>query len=221
MILERAEGRFSRVTRAWEGRTVVCIATGPSLSADQLEAVRTFPCIAVNDAYEAAPWAAVVYFADEKWWRWKKDLPSWAAFAGQRCSIDCGKVFGEKAVHVLQNAKDLYVGLSTDPGSIVTGSNSGYQAINIATLAGASRVILIGYDCRSIAGKDHYFGAHPDGSMPPYAAIKSRFALIVEPARAMGCEVLNATPGSAIECFPMVDLAESLQPRPTAALVPA
>jgi hypothetical protein len=207
--------RLSTVSKGWEGRTVVCIATGPSLTAEQVEQVRlsAVPTITVNDAYLMAPFAAVTYFADLKWWKWHKDRAEWKAFQGQKCSIWIGgEMPADTAVYLLRNVPEQNVGLSRNPGAVCTGSNSGYQAINIATLAGAKRVVLLGYDAQSVNGRDHYFGAHPDKSKPPYDAIRIRFREAVAAAKAIGVEILNATPDSKIEAFRKVTLAECLQP---------
>lgn len=205
--------RYSTVDRVWSG-TAVCVATGPSLTTEQVAVVRAsgVPVVTVNDAYLMAPFADVVYFADAKWWRWHKDRAEWRSFAGQKATIfTSGNSVDERDVHILRNARRD--GLSTNPEEICTGSNSGYQAINVATLAGASRVILIGYDCKADGKKHHFFGDHPDKTMPPYPMIKGRFASAAEAAKKMGIEIVNATPGSALECFPRGDLA-SLLARP-------
>ena len=223
MILKRhekwPEQRLSTVEPAWKGQTVVCIATGASLTPEQVAQVRASgaPTIAINDAYLLAPFAALLYFADAKWWRWQVEKPEWKAFAGERCSIFMGKEITDKSIHLLENAKQA--GLSTDPGAICTGSNSGYQAVNIATLAGARRVVLVGYDGQPFGGRHHFFGDHPDKSHPPYEVIRARFRELIEPTRAIGCEIVNASPGSKIDCFRMVPLEESLQPHPRPALV--
>jgi hypothetical protein len=205
----------SRVERIWEGRTVVCIATGPSLNSDQVSIVENskVPVITVNDAYGMAPFADLTYFADAKWWRWHKDKPEWISFKGLKATIQTGgkSMVEDKTIHVLKNAR--VQGLSTEQDKICTGANSGYQAINIATLAGAKRIVLIGYDCRD-EGKSHYFGEHPDKTKPPYQMIIGRFKSAAGIAENMKIEILNATPKSALECFPKVDLAASLQPHP-------
>lgn len=222
MILSRKEGELlSRVERFWEGLTVVCMATGPSLTPEQVAIVRASGAkvIAVNDSYLLAPFADVVYFADVKWWRWHKDRPEFKAFQGQRCSIFLGLDPKMEGVHLLKRAE--HMGLSTDPGVICTGSNSGYQAVNIAVLSGAKRVVLIGYDGKAKDGKQHFFGDHPDKSHAPYEVTRGRFADLVEPCKKIGVEILNATPGSWVECFPMVDLAESLEPLTRPAVVQA
>lgn len=221
MILVRGEGEnLSRVERAWEGETVVCIATGPSLSEAQIALVRASGArvIAVNDAYLMAPFADVLYFADVKWHNWHKDREEFRAFAGQKCSIFIGvdQKLGP-SVYLLKQAG--YMGLSNDPTEIVTGSNSGYQAINIAALSGARRIVLLGYDAQPKDGKHHFFGAHPDKSHAPYDVIRGRFRDLVQPLRKLGVEVFNATPGSAISAFGYTDLAASLEPHPRSAVV--
>jgi hypothetical protein len=109
------------------------------MTAEQIAAVKAagVPLIVVNDAYLMAPFADVAYFADVKWWNWHKNKPEWKAFAGQRCTIHMGgSEASDPEIHVLENAKQG--GLSTDPRAICTGSNSGYQAINIARYPGRS-----------------------------------------------------------------------------------
>lgn len=215
--------RLSQVERVWEGRTVVCIATGPSLTPEQIVTIRAagVPTIVVNDAYLLAPFADVAYFADVKWWNWHKARPEWKAFAGERCSIWMGPgCCPDVEVHMLKNA--MVSGLSLDPGAICTGSNSGYQALNIAILTGAKRVVLVGYDGRAGPdGRQHFFGEHPDKSHAPYEVTRGRFGEMVAPAKKAGVEILNATPKSWVECFPMVSLAESLEPAAHPAVVQA
>lgn len=220
MIVEAipGKGRMARVTRSLEGKPCVCIATGPSLSQDQVEVVRQSgaAAIVVNDAYLLAPFARLAYFADTKWWRWHKDREEWKAFAGQKCTINVGPC-EEKSVLILERsmAPD---GFSKDPTSITTGSHSGFQALSIAYLAGANPIILLGYDCRAVGGKDHYFGSHPDKTMPPYASIRTRYAPAAAEAKKAGVRIVNATPDSAIPDFERVDIASVLV-HPAGALV--
>lgn len=204
MLLEKVGG-VSRVTRAWDGQTVACFATGPSLTPEQVDAVRAagLHAVAVNDAYLIAPWADVVYWADSKWLAWHKDKPEFKSFKGQKCTI---MIQGAAAptdpnLYGLKNAGGE--GLSVDPTGIMTGANSGHQAMNIAFLSGAKRILMLGYDCRQVNGRKHFFGDHPDKSEPPYSAIRRRYDSMIPFAAKMGVEIINCTPGSWIECFPM------------------
>jgi hypothetical protein len=211
MLLQRS-GPNTHVTRAWEGQTVACFASGPSLTQQQVDAVRAagLHAVAVNDCYRVAPWADVVYWADVKWYNWHKDKPEFQAFAGQKCTIGIAgaPLLADKAVYTLKNMGGD--GLSVDPAGIMTGSNSGHQAVNLATLSGAARILLLGYDCRSVGGRRHWFGDHPDRSEPPYEIIRQRYRTIVPMMEQLGIEILNCTKDSAIDCFKFVDLEDAI-----------
>ena len=220
--------RFGRVEKVWQGATVVCIATGPSLTQQQVDRTQSgidrdgnpVHVIAVSDGYRFAPWADVCYFADAKWWKWHREKPEFVRFRGAKCTIfSSGNGVDDADVFILRKAGTE--GLSLTPTAICTGSNSGYQGINIAALSGARRIVLIGYDARRGAdGRRHSFGDHPDKTEPPYETIIARFRTLVKPAADAGIEILNATPGSAIPCFRKVEF-ESLVPDPPAALLSA
>lgn len=218
---------YSEVSKAWAGHTVVCIASGPSLTREQLECVRgakgTRPLrvIGCNDNYLAAPWADVCYFPDRKWWHWHKDRSEWREFAGQKCTLPStwGNEAPEPDVHIIRsNGGD---GLSTDPRWIKTGSNSGHQMINIACLSGAVRVLLLGYDGqRGANGRKHHFGDHPDRSEPPYDVMLRNIRTIPAAAKQMGVAIVNCTPGSAVDCFEKGEI-ESLLSDPAPAALSA
>lgn len=156
----------------------------------------------MNDAYRLAPWADVHYFADAQWWRWHKDRPEFGAFAGERCSIEpTGFEIDDPAVHILRNAGPD--GLALDGTGLATGYNSGHQALNLAILAGAARVLLLGYDGKPGAGGQmHWFGDHPVKTPPSWLPLFCRKLREAAPLIAQaGVEVVNCSPGSAIDAF--------------------
>jgi hypothetical protein len=124
-----------------------------------------------------------------------------------------GMEIDDAAVHVLRNAGQT--GLSLDPQALATGQNGGYQAINFAVLAGARRIVLLGYDGRFGAdGRGHWFGEHPQ----PYATRQQELEMYVKNFRGLpqpladaGVEVLNASPGTAIDAFRKVTLDDALE----------
>lgn len=229
--------RFAVVERAWEGATVVCIAGGPSLTHAQLQiiadarAAGRCKAIAINDAYLVAPWADICYFADARWWEWhtKGIAKAWpwvrfseqevrqafAAFAGQKVTIgDTGMMVADADVFMLHNQSSEVcseLGLSETPNALRTGSNSGYQAVNLALLAGAKRVALVAYDMRYAGRKTHSHDGHPikqpEGS---YLQFARNFASMVPQLGKLGVEVLNCTPDSAIDAFKREALARVL-----------
>ena len=106
-------------------------------------------------------------------------------------------------------------GLEQCSDGVRTGRNSGYQCINLAFHLGVSRIVLLGYDMRcDNSGRSHWFGdhPHPTKSTVYQQVMVKHFETLVKPLKARGVEVINCTPGSAIECFPKVPLADLLQP---------
>lgn len=193
------------VPRLWPGETVVCVGTGPSLTPADVEACRgRARVIVVNNAYQIAPWADVLYAADEKWWAWHQGAPP---FEGLKYTIDPQRR-AWPGLTVLRNAGPL--GLESNPTGLRTGYNSGYQAINLAVHFGASRIVLLGYDMMG----DHFFGSHPDKTRPPFAPCLRAFATLPAPLTAAGVEVLNATRRTALTAFPCVALETILQAVP-------
>ncbi len=167
--------------------------------------------IVVNDAYRLAPWADICYFADARWWHWHKAKPEFLAFTGQRCTIfDTGNAVDNPDVFMLRNGGTE--GLSDTPTELRTGRTSGYQAINLAVLAGATRILLLGYDGKVAAdGKPHWFGDHPVTSDPGTISMLSRnLAWLVKPLAERGVEVINCSPDSAVSVFPKQSLESAL-----------
>ena len=204
--------RFSVIERAWADETVLCIGGGPSVTPQAVAAARgKSRVIAVNDSYLLAPWADLLYFADHRWWEWHKAKPAFVAHAGIKVTIEnTGMLIRDEAVHMLHNSGGEL--LSDAPNGIHTGSNGGYQAINIAYLAGAKRILLLGYDMKFPAGKSHWHGGHeikvPESHYTGLYAVK--FKTMLPQLKKAGVEVINCSIGSSIQCFPFAPLAEAL-----------
>lgn len=217
MILRRKSDGFSEVLPAWRGEVGVILGSGPSLTREQCDYVRgRARVIAINNAYLLAPWADVLYFGDEKWLRGYKNeqRQEFQNFRGERCTIEeAGKQPGDARFHILRNKDHLSgriqaEGLSDDPDAIVSGRHSGYAAINVLWLAGVTRIVLLGYDFRTINGKDHFVGGeHPAPTTDAdLAAALAHYRTLENPAKDRGIEIVNATPGSRLERFPRVPL---------------
>lgn len=188
---------FAAVPRLWPNETFVCVGTGPSLTQEQVDFCRgKARMIVVNDAYKIAPWADVMYAADDKYWRWNQGAPS---FTGLKYTIEpCRKEW--PGLRTVKNTGRE--GLELDPTGVRTGHVSGYQAINMAVHFGAARIVLLGYDMKG----NHFFGSHPDGSRPPFAMAVHAFSTLVDPLKALGIEIVNCTPGTALHAFPKAAL---------------
>lgn len=181
----------------WAGETVAILASGPSMSqavADDVRA-RGLPAIAINSTFRLAPWAAMLYAADPAWWEHRSNVDA-HQFAGLR--VSCMRTRGVLYLH--PSGRD---GFDPDPAALRHGGNSGYQALHIAVAAGAARVELHGFDMRGC----HWHGPHPEGLLVTqpehYAKWIASFDGLAPLLRAIGVEVVNRTPGSALTCFPM------------------
>ena len=204
-------------SRNWP--VVVVAATGPSLHKQHADAVKRsgVPVVAVNDAWRMLPWADVLYAVDEMWWKTHDGCPD---FTGEKWSshtlsgrgkhndkADAAKAYG---LHLVEGANGD--GFSLDRRRIHYGSNSGFQGVNMAIHLAAERcrIVLIGFDMQA-GKKRHFFGDHPAPlrNTCNYGNFIKHFdrAAKMLPGR---IEVVNATPGSALKCFPHVRLEEAL-----------
>jgi hypothetical protein len=207
-----------RVPRLWDGHTAVCIASGPSLTERDVAYVRRAReqdrcrVIVVNRTWERARWADILYGADASWWRQAQNAPG---FGGLKV---CLEAIEFRDVHVLKAAKvddkrAVATGLSFDPETLVTGSNSGYQAVGLAVLLGARRIGLLGYDMQyGPNGEKHWHEDHAMRNPREKQMLEwCRFfeTMLPDLARA-SCEVVNATRRTALTCFPRVKLEDVL-----------
>lgn len=106
-------------------------------------------------------------------------------------------------------------GLSLDPLRIHFGNNSGYQALNLAVLLGAKRILLTGYDMQcGKDGKKHWHGDHPVGfNNPSVGTLKTwcrNFETTLPDLKEAGVEVINCSRETALTCFPRQLLEETL-----------
>jgi hypothetical protein len=203
------------ITRRWPDATIVCVASGPTLTIEDVAWVRgRAPVVAVNDAIRLAPWADVLYSSDRGWWRFYDGVPE---YTGLKVSVgwkqgDGSPIWKLPAIQVLTHTGAH--GLERDPSGLRTGGNSGYAAINLAVHLGARRIVLLGYSGGPVAGRTHFFGRHPSGlaesSTENYATFRKAYLTLPEPLAGAGVSVVNATPRSWITAFPVVPLSQAL-----------
>jgi len=202
----------------WKDEPVIVAGSGPSLTAEVARAVRMarwldrWRVLAVNDAYKVLPFADAMYACDWPWWR-KHDGAK--DFKGQRYtshSLDPSLADDKSAVaHEFPDIKMLPArngaGFGRDVIHYGIGGSSGFQAVNLAINFGASRIVLVGFDYRHIGAKSHFFGDHEglrQATDEHYRDLARAFGPAPVP-------IVNATPGSAIGCYPAMVLSEALQ----------
>lgn len=197
-----------RVPRLCPGGTVVCLGAGPSLTPDDVAYCRDkATVIAINSSVDLAPWARAVVASDAAWWATRRGLPT---FHGYKFCLEA-KASIWPSVIVLRNTG--HEGIDTDPTGVRDGRNSGAAAINVAVHFGATRILLLGYDCQKTdKGREHWHDEHPRPlrGNSPYPVFRDMFATQVEPLRQLGVEVINCSRATALDCFPRQSLAEAL-----------
>lgn len=211
--------KLATVPRLWPAGTVaVCVAAGPSLTQADVDYVRgRAKVIVVNRSLEIAPWADVWYACDARFFKWVaqgqgdfRNLKEIAAqYQGPTYSLALESKRWRPGVKVL--SKGTTHGLSLNPAKLCLGGNGGYQALNLAVLLGATRILLLGYDMGVDAkGRQHWHADHPNKMRSPYQTFLQGFPTLVEPLKKAGIEVVNCTLESRLKCWPKMSIQDTL-----------
>ncbi len=193
------------------GQVVTIVGNGPSLAAVSPEALRGHRHVAINSACRwAAPIATAadfLYFADNSW---NENHPALAE-AWPGVVVTCNRY---AAARLAQRARLLDVtalSIAAQGNPDHLHASSAHTAAVLAAAMGAARVVLLGMDGRIVAGRSHWHDDYQSLDPSPYA---DRFipgwlgvAAVVE---AMGVEIVNATPNSAVVGIPFLPLPKAL-----------
>ena len=207
--------RPQRIKPEWEGLPSIVAAPGPSLSPEVAKTCfdSGWPTLVCQDAYRLLPWAEKLYGCDERWWRTHKGTQfageKWSSHGDAKGNNDKRTVAEEYNINLVRGCSANDKGFSTDPDHIHYGDNSGYQAINLAVLLGSPYIVLVGLNMSRPGGKAHFFGDHPEGltDQKTYEMWVPHFD---RAARDCPATIINATPDSAIESFPVMKLEDAL-----------
>lgn len=178
--------------------------------------------IGINAAYQLGDWIDMVFFGDSGFYLTHK--AGLAQFPGLKVSCHAG-TGGESWVKFLARDGRKPKGISSVPFLVSWNQNSGAAAISIAAWAGAKRIILLGFDMKiSKDNYQHFHNVYGRGRIAdtdtrrkrklPFERHLRGFPAIAEDARAMGIEILNACPESAIECFRKVSMKDIIDGKP-------
>lgn len=194
----------------WRDHTAVVVASGPSLTDEQITLIEhsVVFTIAVNNSYAKLRHPDVVYACDYLWWKLnhmkaKQNIPRRQMWTQDRAAAEQFQLS-----HIQWEGKD---GLGKR-GLRVNG-NSGAGAINLAYHFGARRILLVGMDMKpGPNGEKHW---HPDHPKPlvqgqQFEEWRKKMGVLAADLKTEGVTVVNCTPGSALTCFPMGDLEQEL-----------
>jgi hypothetical protein len=202
----------------WSDVPAVVIASGPSLSDEQLEHVQSVrwdreACrvIAVNNTCSRVPWADCAYFGDYLALKCyvPKLRPPAGDFQGEWWTQD--KAGAERwGLNYVKSANRPGLGAQR----VHLNGNSGFQAINLATLFGATKVILVAFDMQpGPAGELHHFGSHPAPLVQTclFDEWMHKAKAIAEDAQKRGIDIVNCSARTAMTAFRRADLTKELQ----------
>ena len=211
------------IPRLYPGEIGVVLGTGPSLAPmiPRLNADRAagrYRLFGINCTFRDFPVLDGFIACDPPWWKiygreFRAAHPSTPAWSWDE---NVARLF-----HVEHIPGRWFDGISNDPTWISYNHSSGAQALNIAALCGCEPLVLVGFDMDYRPGeRRHYFAglSDVDGEYPPALRKHSTFAGLLGNYQAIANQVdrpaiLNATPGSAMRCFPMTTLDDVLASR--------
>lgn len=181
----------------WRGQACAIIASGPSTKAANVSQLRgRIKVIAIKENVELCPWADVVYGCDLPWWVYRRGLPN---FKGLKLAYDPGVATQFPDVKQIKIKDKLCDDILTDePGSVGSGGNSGFQALNLAVQFGATRILLVGFDVTDRSGA-HWYGRNNwmrsnNPSETNFRRWRKAFDRSSIAMNELGIEVLNASP---------------------------
>ena len=195
----------------WRGETVVIVASGPSAAAVPLMMARgKAQFIAVNESWRLAPWSAILYGADFKFWELNDGCPD---FQGLRVSIDRrASEHPEWGVHRVQGHRSDNRML--DDRGHIGGNNSGLNALNLAAQFEPAAILLVGFDLCLEYGL-HWHPNHPEPMKNPLPGRVEAWRRAVDGAAttlsAWGIRIVNCSTISALKRYEKMEFERALE----------
>lgn len=182
---------------------IYIVGGGPSLSGFNLNVLSSRTVICVNDGILFLPWAYAVVSADLIWMQ--KRAENLQVFAGHKYLVAAQP--GQQDATWLLKVREP--GLSSFRNEVHIGGTSGYAALNIAYLAGAKTIHLLGYDYHSPGV--HWFGRYPWRSSADedlWQKWATAYNTTLPQLAATGVTVYNYSPQSRVTAFQKRELRE-------------
>lgn len=175
-------------------KVAICVASGPSLTADDCDLAATAAnwILAVNDSWRRAGWAHAVYAGDFVWWQaHRAEIPE---------HIECWTCSESAAYRYRLHHHRCGPGMY----------NSGQRAIELCIAKGFERILLLGYDCTVERGA-HWHEDHPGGTAKNPDATRCRqWQDQFRSISANGAQIINCSRETALTAFPRMTLEQAL-----------
>lgn len=192
-------------TDDWKDEPAFIIGGGSSLrDFDFDRLIGKGHAIAVNNGWEAVPWAEYCFFADRRWWDWNhKKVIDYEGLLVSRSAVPNHGITNLKRIgrtnrHPISRSADC-----------VAGFCGGANALNLAYILGANPIFLLGFDMYPGNWHDWHQAPHVDNQhrnkFIPY------MEWMAEEIKKDGFRVYNTNLKSRLRCFPFIDLEELMQ----------
>lgn len=210
--------KYEVIARDWPGVTVYIVGGGTSVTQADVDRLKGRKVIVVNTSYRIALWADILYFADQRWWEREKTLPENRLndFAGDIYTVSRLAKNRAKGTQLkrLRRVLPEKQGIAYSPDTVTMQYTSALAAMNIAVHKGAKRIVLLGVDNRPSEDDPKRLHHHEEYPWPVIRTtweIKNRnFAYAVPELEKLGVEVINCSPISTLEFWPLRPLDEVL-----------
>lgn len=194
-----------RAEPEWKGQTGFIIGGGPSLLQQNLDLLRNQHVITINTSFKKIPWAEFTIFADTRWFlHHQKDLRN---FKGRIVSVSTAAT-GPPVL--LKMHRKNPPKLADDRGTLMVQNTTLTAAMNLAVHLGVSKIVLLGIDQKpGPDGKTHHHEPHPWKTVADcWKKQQVDLVHVATQLKERGIECVNASPGSALGLWPIVNLEE-------------
>ncbi len=207
---------FDSLPRPYEGQTVFVVGGGPSINHTPLQLIKHRAVVGCNDAFRLGEWVDWLVFADRRWWMWNSDeVAQWKN--RERVVSLVPQLLDERIekwpwLKILRRDEGRF-GLSVEQDTCCWNRGCGGAAINVAYLLGAAQIVLLGFDMRMVQESHNWHGHHQKQERPQiYQNSMIPFLKPMSDAmKVTGLQIVNATPRSAMDLFPVMTLEEVLE----------
>lgn len=161
---------------AWRAQDAYLVGGGPSLRSIDWSLLHGRPnVVCVNMAFVDVPTAAVVFTEDLRFLERVAARPelreAWERFEGSKVFHCLAPHFEQQALALLpdlvivhKRRNDKFWSKDWEREGLSLSSNSAIGALNLIDILGASRIFLLGIDCRSTTEKtENYHDRYPQG----------------------------------------------------------
>lgn len=212
-----------------KGERCFIIATGPSLTMEDLENLKDEKTISMNSIcklYDETDWRPTYFAVQDNFvfrnmqdiLRAHKEVPVfisdniWRRFRREKEWIEFPTDTKYHSYDILR--QKYYAKFSDDAYDIVyDGYSIAYSCIELAVYMGFKEIYLLGADCTYLGEKEHFVDSGVEDRSRKYATPKLivGYEEVKKYADSHGIKVYNATRGGVLEVFPRVKLEDVLK----------